>query len=170
MKNREVEKKFIIKNTTVNSVVSKLLNIFEFSWITANTGTDYFFLPSNEDIDFIRLRKNSEFGEITIKSTDKGHIRDRLEINVRIEEAEFKDLLRMYKTIYGKPEKVVTKYYYTLFLEGHDNITVYKVDGLEGDTFLEVEAGDIYKVNAIIKKLPEYNYLLQDQSLFQLAE
>lgn len=181
---REIEKKFLVLNApelfnfrtrsdreTVDKLshrLEKILNPLRVN--TTSDGRDVFFLIGGKS-DFLRLRINDIFGEVTLKHTDKKTTISRVEYNVEMTPEECEGIVSMFTYAYGKPACEIHKLSYTLWFSKTDNVTVYCVDELPGRIFLETEASTLMSVDMMTAFLVELGLELEPQSksLFQIC-
>lgn len=159
-KNREIEIKLLVTGYNyqtacdfVESTVKKLYPKYdtEDDFVVGNATDIYWPAPRDGVGDFVRLRKTSKGGQITLKSTDKGSNLDRVEIDLEVE--DYKQAKELMLSLHGKPQATVTKKYNVYFLESEfTNVSVYQVKG-DGRIFIEVESKTKGRLKEIIKEL-----------------
>jgi adenylate cyclase class IV len=171
-RNREIEKKFEIKNgwrydataKTVKCCLRKLIKK-----IIHGDSTDiYFNTPKSIKADFARVRMMPHGeAQMTVKHSDKGSTTNRVEIDVDVKDPA--QAIAICTQFFGLPARSVRKRYSVFFLDKKDtNVSIYKVQG-DHRIFLEIEARDIKKVERITKKLKKAIDLHHEKkSIYQL--
>jgi CYTH domain-containing protein len=181
---REIEKKFLVLNApevfnfstrsdreTVDKLAGRLVTMLNpLRTNTTSDGRDAFFLIGGKS-DFLRVRINETYGEVTLKHTDKKTTVDRVEYNLEMDPEKAETLVTMLSYAYSKPVCEIHKLSYTLWFSKTDNITVYCVDELPGKIFLEAEAKALLSVDMMVAFLGEIGLDLESQakSLFQIC-
>lgn len=158
---REIEKKFVVHNSTFNDV-SRFLDIFlPEAEVEEGKSRDFFWQA--DGVDFVRLRENSE--ELTVKITDQDTIEDRVEENLKV---PFKDGMRWATAVWGDPTGVLTKQF-VVYYDVDFILSLYTVEGRK-ELFLEVESDDIEIVNRVSKDLLQvYDMTQEMRSLFTIC-
>jgi adenylate cyclase class IV len=160
-KNREVEVKLLLSGASgydkicafVEGVAKGLYPKYdtEDDLVIGNATDIYWNAPRSGIGDFVRLRKTSKGGQITLKASDKGNNIDRVEIDLVV--GDYKQAKELMFALHGDSKATVTKKYNVYFLEDeHTNISVYQVKN-DGRIFVEVEAKSKTRVREIIKAL-----------------
>lgn len=170
---REIEKKFIIENTTYEEAMHTLEGIADSLIERKAVSNDLYWKASG--VDFIRLRENSR--ELTVKVTDKTSIVDRIEENVVIDRDSMDAAERGLTLLYGPPCLRLVKQFsvysisYTPVPGTRYNaiLCLYQVKGDPKErVFFEVEASTLRAVDAIIKHYNWSNLVPETKSLFQI--
>lgn len=108
---REREIKTRVKGMSFDQLTFLISNLYDnnIKFHRKTTWTDYYFKADN--CDFIRLRHEKAPGrnlEITLKKSDKGHNRDRVEINVDV--LDVNAAKKFLTTLYGDPIETLERY------------------------------------------------------------
>jgi len=164
--NRELEVKILVRNkddgispsqsSVCAFVESELKKIYpayntEDDQIIGNATDIYWNAPRTGIGDFVRLRKTSKGGQITLKATDKGSNLDRVEIDLEVH--DYKQAKELMLALHGESKASVRKKYNVFFLENEfTNVSVYRVSG-SAMTFIEVEAKNKTRLKEIVKVL-----------------
>lgn len=158
MKTREIETKYLIRGSTLESVNALMAHfcsskktrlIYGFSrdtyWHTSLPGT------------FVRMRERDGIRQLTVKVEDKGSSEDRLEIDLDC--TSQKELISQFNTsLFGTSAGVVEKKYYVYWLE-ETTVCCYQctVDGVEkSEIIIEVEGKTLEEVTDWTKKIVEF--------------
>ena len=160
-KNRELEIKLLLTGASgyesvckfVESTVKKLYSSYstDDDLVIGNATDIYWNAPRAGIGDFVRLRKTSKGGQITLKATDKGSNLDRVEIDLEVH--DYKQAKELMFSLHGDSKATVTKKYNVYFLENEfTNVSVYQVKG-DSRIFVEVESKTKGRLKEIIKEL-----------------
>lgn len=156
-KNRELEVKMLavgVKGlqTMIDRVEKAILSIHKDPDIVIGNASDlYWKAPVKGRADFVRLRKNTDGAQITMKNTDKGDTVDRVEIDLEVD--DYKQAKELMTALHGDPMADVTKKYYVFFLENKDTtVSVYQVKN-DDRVFVEVEGRTKRRVKQLIQTI-----------------
>lgn len=169
---REIEKKFIIADLSYKEASERLLQLINTQFYTVHPSVkSYDLFWQADNVDFIRLRKNSN--ELTFKATDKGTVVDRIEENVVISEFSYESARRFCIRLFGKPRLKLTKEFLVVSVNYKKTIvhvSIYRIDeDPENRTFLEVEANSVEIVDAFIEEvMPSFKWRQEMRSLFSI--
>lgn len=159
-KNREIEVKIEVVGTSDLYRVNKKIEEFvdkvypDREYIVGDATDWYWHTPKQSAGDFVRLRRNNDGAEITMKAVDKDDITDRVEIDLPIASWEQGKILM--EGVFGSPVEKVRKKYHVYFLENeHTTISVYKVRG-DDRIFIEVEARTKSRMTELTNQLKEF--------------
>lgn len=169
-KNREIEKKFVTPNTTLDTATSQIKGIIEYKSEISEASRDlYWQSPEAGKVDFIRLRYFPDgSGQLTIKHSDRGSNVNRVEIDVVVKDPD--QAKKFLEYLYGDATGSIFKHYNVLFLDDddHTTISIYRVRG-DQRIFVEVEAKTQAKVDQLQRSIEKVMTLEhQTKSLYQL--
>jgi len=117
--------------------------------IIGNATDLYWKAPVKGLADFVRLRKNPDGAQITMKSTDRGDSIDRVEIDLEVD--DYKQARELMLALHGEPMAEVTKRYHVFFLENRDTtISVYQIKN-DDRVFVEVEARNLRRLKQLVR-------------------
>ncbi len=171
--NREVEIKLqVLNDFTFNQVSSQLRDFYGdiCDRIISGASKDiYFKAPRASKADFVRVRYGTrdELSQITLKYSDRGTNKNRVEIDVEVSDPDQAEVLLKY--CLGKPVGKIKKKYHVYFLNDYDNVSCYQIDG-DDRVFIEIEAKTRKKVDKLRKELTSTFLDLKviNKSLYQL--
>jgi adenylate cyclase class IV len=153
-KNRELEVKLLASTDKYKLVCERILASIvnmDFECLIGKATDLYWPAPEAGGADFVRLRRRangSSDGQITLKSTDRGDIVNRVEIDLEVD--NYTQAKVLMTTLHGKETASVTKRYTVYFLEDRDtNISVYQITG-DKRVFLEVEAKTVKRLKELL--------------------
>lgn len=177
-RNREKEIKMSVVGTddrnAVDHAVRALFKDEIVDTVQARSKDIYWHCPGNRTDRFIRVRfmaGSGGKGQLTVKVTDRGDIKDRIEIDVPVDDAE--KCVQLLTLALGENNGTVEKYYSVLFLDKDDhdnNISVYRVTG-DTTVFVEVEARRSAQVDSVVKKLTDqlsYKLEREERSIYDI--
>lgn len=156
-KNRELEIKMLavgVKGlqTMVDRIEKAIVSIHKDPDVVIGNASDlYWKAPVKGLADFVRLRKNTDGAQITMKNTDKGDTIDRVEIDLEVD--DYKQAKELMLALHGDPMAEVTKKYHVFFLENRDTtVSVYQVKN-DDRVFVEVEARSKRRLKQLIQTI-----------------
>ena len=159
---REIEKKYIVKGMSIETVVDKLQGLF--TGVNVQQDTAYNVYWSNQNVDFVRLRENPL--ELTVKRTDKNTIEDRIEENLPVE--DFEDARRWATVVFGEPTGAFRNNYY-IFQTELWTVSVYQVEG-RSEVIVEVESDNMLTVEEVAWVVNSRINMTQEfRSLYQIV-
>lgn len=169
-RNREIEKKFIVKNKTYGQAAEYLESIFDFDRKIVNASKDYYWhaLP-NTKVSFVRLRyMPNGTGQMTTKYMDKDTNLNRVEIDVEIDDPD--QGKRFMNQVFGDPCGSIYKKYHVLILgDEHTTVSIYSVRGDAGRVFVELEAKSLAALEKIEAKVgADLELVYEPRSLYQI--
>lgn len=153
VRGREIEVKLEVAGLTLSRVAELIQSGFPIVKSVFDTSTDtYWHLPDQVRGDFIRMRENQDYIQVTVKGKDKGTNIDRIE--VEIDTSASRTMVRnLLSAAHGRPAGTVRKTYHVFWLDGeseHTNVSCYMIHNeLDPDlepVYIEIESTSIDKV------------------------
>lgn len=163
---REIERKFRASQS-YEAVCKDLNRIFRFAEITDFDSEDFFY-NTDYGFDFIRLRSNEHWCEITGKAKDKGNNLDRLEVNVRVLPESILSALKFCRQAFGEEKTIIHKQVRVWKLRQGLEIAAYRI-AEDNSVFVEVEGPSVEDVDSCTRPLLQLGYLeTETRSLFEM--
>lgn len=170
MKNRELERKYIVSRNGSYDTLKGLITYFQTDVLKDKlepkgffTGKDIDYFWPTKNGDFLRLRATNN--QLTLKRTDRGSIQNRLEINAVVETNKMLELLKEER---GEPSLRVEKDYIVYRMPDNAEISLYQAKN-NPSVFLEVEAHSLRTLKSYCAKLAKFLELeLQTESLYAI--
>lgn len=154
--NREIESKWLVKDTDLETVRSALESILNGS-ITKSifeSSTDIYWIPGFEaKAQFSRLRDGNGIRQLTVKARDKGSNINRLEIDLDCT-SPIDKIIAYQEALFGPAAGQVSKRYHVYWTMGneHTSVSAYTVfvnSKPHPDTIVEIETLSIEGLTAM---------------------
>lgn len=142
--------------TMIERVEAAIKTVYKDPEVVIGNAADlYWKAPSAGIADFVRLRKNPDGAQLTLKATDRGDNVDRVEIDLEVD--DYKQAKELMMALHGTPMADVTKKYHVFFLENQDTtISVYQVRD-DDRVFVEVEARNKRRLKQLVQAMIDDN-------------
>lgn len=160
-RNREIESKWLVKDTTLEVVRKELEEILGDTVVKSvlGTSTDTYWIPGPDaEAQFVRLReRDDDVRQITVKARDKDSNINRLEVDVNAI-SEKTTIKRLLNALFSKAAGTVTKQYrvYWSTPDHRTNVSAYTVledVGPYPHTFIECETISIEKLTEMDEQI-----------------
>ena len=172
-RNREIESKLLVEGTKDMGIVDRVLKhiIRPQSIIKGYSSDSYWGLPKNSKNNFGRVRYKTNGGaQLTVKRQDKGSYRNRVEVDVEVDDPK-QAVAFMKAMTHRDSDGSVKKNYIVYFLENGDTtVSIYKVTN-DSRVFVEVEARTekrMYQLVKLIRSALPFKIKNIDKSLYRM--